>query len=558
MIVSHKFNVGDRFVLKGAEFEIASASLSSIRVMRCRGGQMFEKTPEEMDEFIQENNIEISSAIAAKFNLGIGALPDTHQKAIAKRRVYVETVLENHYSYSSRAIDGPQKTIIEVAKLRGEKPPAHSTVCRWAKAFIESHRDIMSLCPPIKRRPKTSMFEDWLEREISHLCDQHYSGDTRTPDISIAHEIQSQLDEIIIEQGLHGKVNTPSIRTLQRRVKDTDPMFLLLQELGKAGTNKKLIAAGKSFETFRVFESVEADGNLMDVIIVDEETQEVIGRPYLTVLIDRCSRHILSYELSFFPFSATTLLSALKKAYNSDNDLPGGLIEKLIIDNGSDYISASVKNLINSTGTSIEYAPPYSPNFKPFVERFFRTINTDLIHKIPGTTYSNPKERGDYNSEAKAILTIDQLRKAIDNYLKIYHNRRHQGLNDTPSNVMRRMLNRRPVGQISSERLDNIARITKQSSINQGRVTAYGSKWYSHALRTIEHKIKRQGSRIKVEVYVDVLDLGTVLVKNPFGDGFITAENIRPNHFNKLSLFEHEKLHSELKAEVNHTGFIGG
>jgi putative transposase len=547
--MTHTFNVGDRFVLKGAEFEIASANLSVIRVVRCRGGQMFVKTPEEMEEYIEQNNIKIVSAKAEEFRFGVGELPESHKKTLTKRLAYVETVLSNHYTYSSRAANGPQKVIQEVAKTLGEKPPAHSTVCRWIKAFIESQRDIMSLCPPIKRKPKMSMFEDWLEKEISELCDEHYLSDTRDTVIDIAHHIQGKLDEIIIEKGLHGKVKIPSIRTLQRRITETDPMFLLMQELGPNAAKKKLIAAGKSFNVLRVFENVEADGNRMDIIVIDEETGEVIGRPLLTVLIDRCSRHILSYELSFFDFSANTLLSALKKAYNKENDLPGGLIEKLIVDNGSDYISASVKNLLNETGTTIEYAPPYSPNFKPFVERFFRTINTDLFHRLPGTTFSNPKSRGGYDSEANAIVTLGQLKSAIDEFLDVYHNRWHRGLEDTPSNVMRRMLNRRQVGQIPSEQLNNYARITKQCSINKGRVTAFNTKWYSHALRTIEERIKRKGNKMKVDVFIDVLDLGTVLVKNPFDDGYITAVTIRPDLFNNLSLYEYELLRSKSESE---------
>lgn len=54
---------------------------------------------------------------------------------------------------------------------------------------------------------------------------------------------------------------------------------------------------------------------------------------------------------------------------------------------------------------------------------------------------------------------------------------------------------------------------------------------------------------MKVDVFIDVLDLGTVLVKNPFDDGYITAVTIRPDLFNNLSLYEYELLRSKNESE---------
>lgn len=54
-----------------------------------------------------------------------------------------------------------------------------------------------------------------------------------------------------------------------------------------------------------------------------------------------------------------------------------------------------------------------------------------LVHALPGTNFSNPEERGDYDSDKTACLTLEELERwlaiAITRY---YHIRKHAGIND--------------------------------------------------------------------------------------------------------------------------------
>jgi len=81
----------------------------------------------------------------------------------------------------------------------------------------------------------------------------------------------------------------------------------------------------------------------------------------------------------------------------------------MIIDNGSDYQDSGFIGVTHKLGIILEPSPPYKPNAKANVERFFRTLNDDLIHKLSGTTFSNPEDRGDYDSQEMARLTLDDL-----------------------------------------------------------------------------------------------------------------------------------------------------
>src|SRR4029078_6127372 len=52
---------------------------------------------------------------------------------------------------------------------------------------------------------------------------------------------------------------------------------------------------------------VEVDHTSLDVIVVDPKTNQPLGRPWLSILLDRYSRAIVGFSLSFHPPSWTTV-----------------------------------------------------------------------------------------------------------------------------------------------------------------------------------------------------------------------------------------------------------
>lgn len=56
-----------------------------------------------------------------------------------------------------------------------------------------------------------------------------------------------------------------------------------------------------------------------------------------------------------------------------------------------------------------------------------------MSHELPGTTFSNVQERGTYNSEAKAVLTLRELEKWLVLAVASYHKSNHAGLQMPPA-----------------------------------------------------------------------------------------------------------------------------
>ena len=55
-------------------------------------------------------------------------------------------------------------------------------------------------------------------------------------------------------------------------------------------------------------------------------------------------------------------------------------------------------------GIELDYRPIGQPHFGGTIERLIGTMMS-MVHDLPGTTFSNPTERGSYDSDKSATLT---------------------------------------------------------------------------------------------------------------------------------------------------------
>ncbi|GHO60843.1 hypothetical protein KSB_93180 [Ktedonobacter robiniae] len=85
-----------------------------------------------------------------------------------------------------------------------------------------------------------------------------------------------------------------------------------------------------------------------------------------------------------------------------------GIPEVLVVDNGME-LDRDLELACLQLGIELQHMPVRKPWFKGSIERWFRTLNTDLIHVTPGTTFSHFLERGDYQSQHHACITLDKL-----------------------------------------------------------------------------------------------------------------------------------------------------
>lgn len=188
-------------------------------------------------------------------------------------------------------------------------------------------------------------------------------------------------------------------------------------------------------------------------------------------------------------------------------------------DNGSDYVSKHITACTTSLGVETPDLPPYTPEAKPFIERFFRTMSGQLEELLPGYVGHSVadrqaiRERETWGSKimkkgavVEVPLTMGELQGVIDRWLEVYENTGHAGLKGkTPGQAAASCL--RQPARIRDERVLDIllAPVGKGEYVVQKKgVRAAGG------IYTAPELVEMVGA--KVQVRQDLADAGRVYV----------------------------------------------
>ena len=111
------------------------------------------------------------------------------------------------------------------------------------------------------------------------------------------------------------------------------------------------------------------DHTKADVFVVDEETRQPLGRPWLTLAMDVCSRMVTGFYLTMeAPSRLSTSLCLShsvfdKSAWLREREIAepwpvAGLPDTVHVDNGADFRSRAFKRGCQDAGIAIEWRPP--------------------------------------------------------------------------------------------------------------------------------------------------------------------------------------------------------
>jgi putative transposase len=202
------------------------------------------------------------------------------------------------------------------------------------------------------------------------------------------------------------------------------------------------------YKASRPLEVVQIDHTLVDLIVVHEETRVPLKRPWLTLAIDVFTRMITGFYLTMDPPSRLSvslcLLHAVydKSAWLKEREIDAtwpiaGLPEYIHTDNGADFRSKAYIRGCRNEGIEIIWRPPGVPHYGGHIERLIGTM-MGLIHLLPGTSFGNPIERGEYDSKKNSAMSLRELECYLGwEITGGYHERIHSGLMRSPLAVWR-------------------------------------------------------------------------------------------------------------------------
>ncbi|MEO6675879.1 MAG: Mu transposase C-terminal domain-containing protein [Pseudomonas sp.] len=372
--------------------------------------------------------------------------PTKHSEEALRRRKYITGVLEDKKMLPGK--DFLQKKIDEIAKLIEDAcKPSISTLRRWISKFRD--RNVVSLVPKHADKGRSNSITGELKDVLDDVIAKYYLLDTRPTVSSVVGAYHHEIDLINSGRLPSRQLIKPCGMTVRRYIAKLDPYEVDVHRLGKFAAKKKHRAAVEILTVDGILDRWEIDHTLLDVLLVDDETGLVIGRPYFTVVLDKFSRMVMGYLLHLSAPNTETVLRVIERSIRPKAELlkrfpkvehewrAHGLPARLVPDNAAEFHSRDMISGFNELGIEIMYPRSRGPELKGSVERFFRTQNMGFIHNLPGTTFSNSKKKGDYKSEKHACFTLPQLEAGIVKWIVDgYHQTPHRGLDlRTPAQV---------------------------------------------------------------------------------------------------------------------------
>ena len=239
------------------------------------------------------------------------------------------------------------------------------------------------------------------------------------------------------------KLPVPARNTVALRIASLDPRKVARSRGGQDASRDLQGAGGVPPEVTIPLQQVQIDHTVIDLIIVDERDRQPIGRPYLTVAIDVFTRCVPGMVVTLEAPSAVSVGLCLAHAacdkrpslerLNVEMGWPmSGKPKLLYLDNAAEFKSEALRRGCEQHGIQLSYRPPGLPHFGGIVERIIGTA-MQMIHELPGTTFSNPNQRGKYDSEGAAALTLHELERWLTLAIGAYHGSVHGTLLRPPA-----------------------------------------------------------------------------------------------------------------------------
>ena len=253
---------------------------------------------------------------------------------------------------------------------------------------------------------------------------------------------------------LSGSTNSAP-REVAARLRSLSPRALLRDREGAKAAADKFRPVRATYNAAYALQIVQIDHTKLDVFVVDELRRLPIGRPWLTLAIDIASRMVAGYHLSLEAPAATAAALALhhtvlpKEARLEQLGVSApwpvaGLMDVLHMDNGKEFDSRALARGAGQYGIRLQYRPPANPRFGGHIERLIGTM-VGAVHLLPGTTFSSVDDRGAYDPEKHAAMTLPELEQWLAiQIVGRYHAEVHAGLLKPPNAMWDEMLAVRP------------------------------------------------------------------------------------------------------------------
>ncbi|HKJ77781.1 MAG TPA: Mu transposase C-terminal domain-containing protein [Gammaproteobacteria bacterium] len=425
MVLTFKINPGERAVYEGRIHEIVSmVDVGSVLVRDKATGETATVSPGDLGPVPETSGQESDTESVASGDIADFSNDDW---AEAERRYEaIRPLLE--------AVNRTRKAARTSAEQAGVSV---TTVYDWLKRYEEADFRRTALIPKKRGRREG---QTGLQRQVEDIV----LATIRTKYLSKERPNVETVCQDIKRQCREAGVPSPHPNTVRARIKAISDRERVERRYGKKVARERFTPILGDFpDAPYPLSMFQIDHTQLDIILVDSWYRFALGRPYLTLVTDVFSRMIVGFYLSFdAPSELSTGQALVHAMLPKDKWLSGLEVEggwpvwgkpvSVHVDNANEFTGHWLKQVSADHGIDMQIRPPGRPSFGGHVERLFGTLNS-RIHTLPGTTFSNVGERGHYDAEKEAALTLWEFEKWLTEYIvNVYHHEYHEGLWMTP------------------------------------------------------------------------------------------------------------------------------
>lgn len=341
---------------------------------------------------------------------------------------------------------------VAMAFARDERPTSERLGAAAALGI-----SLRTLSNDIGRARKTPAYPSWRPKPRGPKPGQHRTKTAVTKvvgrkvyaDASKPNNKNKQSRDLVSECINDGvpQEDIPSQKTLRRRAEEVekkDPVLFAAKRHGRKGKKDFRLQEG-SLRCEQPLQTVQIDHTKLNhrSLILDGQPYSV--RPWLTAAIDLCTSTCLAAFISPLRPSELTvslciaMIGTPKTGLLRAFGIPGawdecGIASVIHVDGGPEFGARGVQDGYDEHGTHLRVEWPGYPERRGKMERWFRTINSE-VHTWSGTTMCNPQELEDHGGQTDASMDFFDTQRRLLIAVMEYNHETYGGTRPTPASL---------------------------------------------------------------------------------------------------------------------------